>query len=101
MFVGVAPRGESSNRLISKRRTRWMKRIFFLNFQVRVQCFHYLLPKSEGSSKKFDFMYEEPDPKVQELSKVLINVDEAMVCSLQPRKTKVSRGIFLLSLSND
>ncbi|EEB18474.1 exocyst componenet sec8, putative [Pediculus humanus corporis] len=62
--------------------------LLVLHLEVRVQCFHYLLPKSEGSSKKFDFMYEEPDPKVQELSKVLINVDEAMVCSLQPRKTK-------------
>lgn len=34
-------------------------------------------------------MHEEPDPKVQELSRVLMNVDEAMVSSLQPRKTKV------------
>ncbi|KAK6635581.1 hypothetical protein RUM44_000835 [Polyplax serrata] len=62
--------------------------LLVLHLEVRVQCFHYLLPKSEGVSKKLDFMYEEPDPKVQDLSRALINVDEAMVCSLQPRKTK-------------
>jgi hypothetical protein len=32
---------------------------------------------------------QEPDPKVLELSRVLISVDEAMNSSLQPRKLKV------------
>lgn len=62
-------------------------------FQVRVQCFHYLkgnpLDKFNNSnSSKSGSM--EPDVKVLKFTKVLSEMDEALMSTLHPRKTKVS-----------
>jgi hypothetical protein len=71
---------------------------------VRVQCFHYLLPHANNYSCLVGGVdSQEPDPKVLELSRVLISIDEAMNSSLQPRKLKVcilslKLKDFLLSL---
>lgn len=60
--------------------------------QVRVQCFHYL---KENSSDKHKNTYSksneslEPDLKVLKLTKVLSEMEEAMMATLHPRKTKV------------
>lgn len=55
-----------------------------------MQCFHYLLPRSNNYSCLVGGVdLQEPDPKVLELSRVLISIDEAMNSSLQPRKLKV------------
>ncbi|KAG8226930.1 hypothetical protein J437_LFUL004648 [Ladona fulva] len=47
--------------------------LLVLHLEVRVQCFHYLLPRSSGSSiSVFGGMdSQEPDPKVLQLSRVL------------------------------
>uniref|UniRef100_A0A8D8V530 Exocyst complex component Sec8 n=2 Tax=Cacopsylla melanoneura TaxID=428564 RepID=A0A8D8V530_9HEMI len=53
--------------------------LLVLHLEVRVQCFHYLLPKKNN-------IYVEP--KVIELSRSLATLDEAMSTCLQPEKTK-------------
>ncbi|XP_033211207.1 exocyst complex component 4 isoform X2 [Belonocnema kinseyi] len=63
--------------------------ILVLHLEVRVQCFHYLHPKVEYDhlcSKIKD--PEEADPRVEELSKVLQHMDEALQSTLHPKKTK-------------
>ncbi|XP_067012482.2 exocyst complex component 4 isoform X2 [Anabrus simplex] len=61
--------------------------LLVLHLEVRVQCFHYLLPRTHAlTSSTVDS--QEPDPKVLELSRVLIGIDEAMNSCLQPRKSK-------------
>ncbi|XP_071448510.1 exocyst complex component 4 [Hetaerina americana] len=64
--------------------------LLVLHLEVRVQCFHYLLPRSSGSSSGVfsGLDSQEPDPKVLELSRVLVSIDEAMSSSLKPRKSK-------------
>lgn len=62
--------------------------------QVRVQCFHYLKANAadkfkSSSVNKSDSM--EPDIKVLKLTKVLSEMEEALIATLHPRKTKVSR----------
>lgn len=60
--------------------------------QVRVQCFHYL---KANASDRLKNAYArgsdslEPDLKVQKLTKVLAEMEEAMMATLHPRKTKV------------
>lgn len=55
-----------------------------------MQCFHYLLPRANNYNCLVGGVdSQEPDPKVLELSRVLISIDEAMNSSLQPRKLKV------------
>lgn len=58
--------------------------------QVRVQCFHYLLPRGEyshlcGGARDA----QEADPRVEELCRVMQHIDEAMQSILHPKKTKV------------
>jgi hypothetical protein len=67
-----------------------------------VQCFHYLLPHANNYNCLVGGVdSQEPDPKVLELSRVLISIDEAMNSSLQPRKLKVCilseklKGLYL------
>ncbi|XP_069698515.1 exocyst complex component 4 isoform X1 [Periplaneta americana] len=63
--------------------------LLVLHLEVRVQCFHYLLPRANNYNRLVVGVdSQEPDPKVQELSRVLISIDEAMNSSLQPRKSK-------------
>lgn len=67
--------------------------IIFLTFtQVRVQCFHYLLPKVKDYGRLADcgLDSQEPDPKVLELTRALTGCDEALTTILQPLKCKVS-----------
>lgn len=66
-----------------------------MQFQVRVQCFHYLRGSNSKersnsfmSSKDADSL--EPDASVQKLTKVLSEMDEAFTSALHPRKTRVS-----------
>lgn len=58
---------------------------------MRVQCFHYLLPRGNNCSRFAGggMDSQEPDPKVLKLSQVLVSIDEAMSSSLQLRKMKV------------
>lgn len=58
----------------------------FSILQVRVQCFHYLLP--QGAMKHVSNSHD-IDPRVSNFSRVLSSIDEAMTVSLQPRKCKV------------
>lgn len=59
---------------------------------MRVQCFHYL---KANASDRLKNAYArgsdslEPDLKVQKLTKVLAEMEEAMMATLHPRKTKV------------
>lgn len=71
---------------------------FFVTFQVRVQCFHYLLPKVKDYGRLADcgLDSQEPDPKVLELTRALIACDEALTSILQPLKCKVSKLQFPL-----
>ncbi|XP_021936020.1 exocyst complex component 4 isoform X2 [Zootermopsis nevadensis] len=63
--------------------------LLVLHLEVRVQCFHYLLPRANNYNRLVGGVdSQEPDPKVLELSRVLISIDEAMNSSLQPRKLK-------------
>lgn len=71
--------------------------LLLLHLEVRVQCFHYLLTQSDSSNnsnKNNDLMTsrsaisQEPDLKVQQLTKILTIMDEAMNSSLQPHKCK-------------
>ncbi|KAJ9597949.1 hypothetical protein L9F63_011188 [Diploptera punctata] len=63
--------------------------LLVLHLEVRVQCFHYLLPRVNNYNRLVvGGDSQEPDPKVLELSRVLISIDEAMNSSLQPRKSK-------------
>lgn len=63
--------------------------LLVLHLEVRVQCFHYLLPHANNYNCLVGGVdSQEPDPKVLELSRVLISIDEAMNSSLQPRKLK-------------
>lgn len=73
--------------------------LLLLHLEVRVQCFHYLLSKPDSNggfgSRNNDIMStrvmsQEPDPKVQQLARVLSAMDEAMNSSLQPHKCKVT-----------
>ncbi|KAF6216684.1 hypothetical protein GE061_001030 [Apolygus lucorum] len=61
--------------------------LLMLHLEVRVQCFHYLLPK-HNSYGKTKMSCQDPDPRVLELSRVLISIDEALNSSLQTRKIK-------------
>lgn len=63
--------------------------ILLLHLEVRVQCFHYLHPRGEYDhlcSKIKD--PEEADPRVEDLSRVLQQIDEALQTTLHPKKTK-------------
>ncbi|XP_043286055.1 exocyst complex component 4 isoform X2 [Venturia canescens] len=63
--------------------------ILVLHLEVRVQCFHYLLPKGEYSHLCGGVKDpQEADPRVEELSRVLQNIDEALQSTLHPKKTK-------------
>nr|CAD7203089.1 unnamed protein product [Timema douglasi] len=64
--------------------------LLVLHLEVRVQCFHYLLPRPNTYNRfaGAGVDSQEPDPKVLELSRVLISIDEAMNSSLQLRKSK-------------
>ncbi|PNF38735.1 Exocyst complex component 4 [Cryptotermes secundus] len=63
--------------------------LLVLHLEVRVQCFHYLLPQANNYNRLVGGVdSQEPDPKVLELSRVLVSIDEAMNSSLQPRKLK-------------
>nr|CAD7589281.1 unnamed protein product [Timema genevievae] len=68
--------------------------LLVLHLEVRVQCFHYLLPRPNTYNRfaGAGVDSQEPDPKVLELSRVLISIDEAMNSSLQLRKSKVKEG---------
>uniref|UniRef100_A0A0A9WJT2 Exocyst complex component Sec8 n=2 Tax=Lygus hesperus TaxID=30085 RepID=A0A0A9WJT2_LYGHE len=61
--------------------------LLMLHLEVRVQCFHYLLPKNNNYGKT-KMSSQDPDPRVLELSRVLISIDEALNSSLQTRKIK-------------
>ncbi|KAL1110251.1 hypothetical protein AAG570_008328 [Ranatra chinensis] len=61
--------------------------LLVLHLEVRVQCFHYLLPKGNGSERS-GINIQDPDPRVLDLSRVLVTIDESLSSSLQPRKTK-------------
>ncbi|CAH1408099.1 unnamed protein product [Nezara viridula] len=61
--------------------------LLVLHLEIRVQCFHYLLPRGFVSGKTKDNSHD-PDPRVLDLSRVLVSVDEALSPSLQPRKCK-------------
>ena len=70
--------------------------LLVLHLEVRVQCFHYLLPRVNNYNRLVvGGDSQEPDPKVLELSRVLISIDEAMNSSLQPRKSKVRYKFYL------
>lgn len=58
--------------------------LLVLHLEIRVQCFHYLLP-AMGKSKDNS---HDLDPRVLDLSRVLVSVDEALSPSLQQRKGK-------------
>ncbi|CAA9995347.1 unnamed protein product [Nesidiocoris tenuis] len=62
--------------------------LLMLHLEVRVQCFHYLLPKNNNYGKSNKSTSQDPDPRVLELSRVLISIDEALSSSLQTRKIK-------------
>ncbi|XP_008550620.1 exocyst complex component 4 [Microplitis demolitor] len=63
--------------------------ILLLHLEVRVQCFHYLLPRGEYSHLCDGVQDpQEADPRVQELSRVLQNIDESLQSTLHPKKTK-------------
>ncbi|KAK7863550.1 hypothetical protein R5R35_011175 [Gryllus longicercus] len=64
--------------------------LLVLHLEVRVQCFHYLLPRTNNLGRFAGSVIDsqEPDPKVLELSRVLVGIDEAMNSSLQLRKSK-------------
>ncbi|XP_012280945.1 exocyst complex component 4 [Orussus abietinus] len=63
--------------------------ILLLHLEVRVQCFYYLLPRGE-----YSYLYggsrdpQEADPRVEELSRILQHIDEALQSALHPKKTK-------------
>ncbi|XP_046430735.1 exocyst complex component 4 isoform X1 [Neodiprion virginianus] len=63
--------------------------ILVLHLEVRVQCFHYLLPRGEyshlcGGARDA----QEADPRVEELCRVMQHIDEAMQSILHPKKAK-------------
>ncbi|XP_034951253.1 exocyst complex component 4 [Chelonus insularis] len=63
--------------------------ILLLHLEVRVQCFYYLLPHGEYSHLCDGVKDpQEADPRVEELSRVLQNIDEALQSTLHPKKTK-------------
>ncbi|KAK0167148.1 hypothetical protein PV327_004582 [Microctonus hyperodae] len=63
--------------------------ILVLHLEVRVQCFHYLLPRGEYNHLCGGITDpQEADPRVEELSRVLHNIDEALQSTLHPKKTK-------------
>ncbi|XP_015592198.1 exocyst complex component 4 isoform X2 [Cephus cinctus] len=63
--------------------------ILVLHLEVRVQCFHYLLPRGEYSHLCGNGRDpQEADPRVEELSRVLQHIDEALQSTLHPKKTK-------------
>ncbi|XP_015108792.1 exocyst complex component 4 [Diachasma alloeum] len=60
-----------------------------LHLEVRVQCFYYLLPRGEYSHLCGGVKDpQEADPRVEELSRVLQNIDEALQSTLQQKKSK-------------
>lgn len=61
--------------------------LLVLHLEVRVQCFHYLIPRGNQTSKQKG-MSQDPDPRVLDLSRVLVSIDEALSSSLHTRKTK-------------
>ncbi|XP_073999429.1 exocyst complex component secretory 8 [Rhodnius prolixus] len=61
--------------------------LLVLHLEVRVQCFHYLMPRGNQISKQKG-MSQDPDPRVLDLSRVLVSLDEVLSSSLQTRKTK-------------
>lgn len=64
---------------------------------MRVQCFYYLHPRADvnllmlGSGNSASGIKDpgEADPRVEELSRVLQHIDEALQSTLHPKKTKV------------
>ncbi|OXU21806.1 hypothetical protein TSAR_005060 [Trichomalopsis sarcophagae] len=65
--------------------------ILVLHLEVRVQCFFYLHPRSESSLLTGIGGVKDPeeaDPRVEELSRVLQHIDEALQSTLHPKKTK-------------
>lgn len=64
--------------------------LLVLHLEVRVQCFHYLLPKVKDYGRLADcgLDSQEPDPKVLELTRALTACDEALTSILQPLKCK-------------
>lgn len=64
--------------------------LLVLHLEVRVQCFHYLLPKVKDYGRLADcgMDSQEPDPKVLELTRALTGCDEALTSILQPLKCK-------------
>lgn len=61
--------------------------LLVLHLEIRVQCFHYLLPRGFVTGKMREVSHD-PDPRVLDLSRVLVSVDEALSPSLQQRKAK-------------
>lgn len=64
--------------------------LLVLHLEVRVQCFHYLLPKVKDYGRLADcgMDSQEPDPKVLELTRALTSCDEALTNILQPLKCR-------------
>ncbi|KAF7995170.1 hypothetical protein HCN44_004642 [Aphidius gifuensis] len=63
--------------------------ILVLHLEVRVQCFYYLLPRGEYSHICGGIKDpQEADPRVEELSKILQTIDEALQCTMHPKKSK-------------
>ncbi|KAJ8682074.1 hypothetical protein QAD02_017866 [Eretmocerus hayati] len=62
--------------------------ILVLHLEVRVQCFYYLHPKGDTNLLSGHKDSDEVDPRVEDLSRVLHHIDEALQMTLQTKKTK-------------
>lgn len=61
-----------------------------------MQCFHYLKANASDKFKSYNTNKTdslEPDLKVLKLTKVLSEMEEALIATLHPRKTKVYKKI--------
>ncbi|KAL7287624.1 hypothetical protein TKK_0018269 [Trichogramma kaykai] len=64
--------------------------ILTLHLEVRVQCFYYLQSSPETTTllRSGAKDPDEADPRVEEFSRVLQHIDEALQSTLHPKKTK-------------
>jgi hypothetical protein len=59
-------------------------------YQVRVQCFHFLLPRGTGGhTANGGTDSDDLDPRVLQLSRAVTSIDEALSSALMPSKAKV------------